>query len=73
MVPDHSEIAYIVKEENCGYVIHSSDCEGLIRAIKELQSDRDLCKRLGENGRDAFLRKYTTEIAAEKFNLLLSS
>jgi colanic acid biosynthesis glycosyl transferase WcaI len=73
MVPDHSEIAYIVEEENCGYVIHPSDCEGLILAIKELQSDGDLCKRLGENGRDAFLRKYTTEIAAEKFNLLLSS
>jgi glycosyltransferase involved in cell wall biosynthesis len=73
MVPDHSEIAYIVKEEKCGYIINPSDSEGLVNAITELKSDENLRKRLGQNGRDAFLRKYTAEIVAEKFNSLLNS
>ena len=73
MVPDHSEIAYIVKEEKCGYIINQSDSEGLVNAITELKSDENLRKRLGQNGRDAFLRKYTAEIVAEKFNSLLNS
>jgi glycosyltransferase involved in cell wall biosynthesis len=73
MVPDHSEIAYIVEEEKCGYIINPSDTEGLVNAITELKSDENLRKRLGQNGRDAFLRKYTTEIVAEKFNSLLNN
>lgn len=72
LVPEHSEIAYIVAEEKCGLIINPSDSEGLINAIIKLKSDENLRKRLGQNGRDAFLKKYTTKIIAEKFISLLS-
>lgn len=72
MVPENSEIAYIVKEENCGYIINPSDSEGLVNAIMELKSDENLRRSLGQNGREAFLRKYTTKLIAEKYKSLLN-
>jgi glycosyltransferase involved in cell wall biosynthesis len=73
LVPENSEIAYIVSEEKCGYVIDPSDSDGLVRAINELKSDDELRMRLGQNGRDAFLRKYTTSIIAERYLSLLKN
>jgi glycosyltransferase involved in cell wall biosynthesis len=73
MVPENSEIAYIVSEEKCGYVIDPSDSVGMVRVINELKKDEELRIRLGQNGRAAFLRKYTTSIIAEKYLALLNS
>lgn len=73
MVPGNSEIAYIVKEEKCGYIINPSDSEGLVNAIMELKSDENLRRILGQNGREAFLKKYTTKIIAEKYKSLLNN
>ena len=47
MVPEHSEIAYIVKEENCGIVLSPTDLTGLIDAIRLLKSDESLSKTNG--------------------------
>jgi glycosyltransferase involved in cell wall biosynthesis len=73
LVPENSEIAYIVTEENCGYVIDPSDSNGLVRAIDELKSDDELRVKLGKNGREAFLKKYTTGIIAERYLTILKS
>lgn len=67
LVPVDSEIAYIIEEENCGIRVDPYDSNGLADAINKLKSDDELRKRLGKNGREAFLRKYTTEIIAEKY------
>jgi glycosyltransferase involved in cell wall biosynthesis len=72
MVPENSEIAYIVKEEKCGCIVNPSDSEGLVNAILELKSDENLRRSLGQAGREAFLRKYTTKIIAEKYKSLLN-
>jgi glycosyltransferase involved in cell wall biosynthesis len=73
MVPENSEIAYIVKEENCGIVINSSDNTGLISAIIKLKNDVTSRNKMGQNGRAAFLHKYTTKIIAEKYKMLLEN
>lgn len=67
LVPPDSEIAYILEEEECGVRVDPNDGDGLTNAILRLKSDDKLRQKLGKNGRDAFLRKYTTEVIAEKY------
>jgi len=71
MVPEHSEIAFIVKEENCGYVIKPDDLTGLYNAIQLLKSNENLAIKFGENSRKAFEKKYTTRIIAERYKTVL--
>jgi glycosyltransferase involved in cell wall biosynthesis len=72
MVPLKSEIAYIIDEEKCGLIVTPGDSDELIVAINKLKSDEEMRKRMGRNGRDAFLRKYTTKIIAEKYLSILT-
>jgi glycosyltransferase involved in cell wall biosynthesis len=73
MVPESSEIAMIVREEKCGYVLHPDDSEGLVNAILSLKSDENLRSEMGQNARNAFLNKYTTGIIATKYESLINS
>jgi glycosyltransferase involved in cell wall biosynthesis len=71
LVPQNSEIAYIVKEENCGFVFDPTDLDGLINAICLLKSDDNLRKQMARNSRMAFEKKYSTRIIADKYEVLL--
>jgi colanic acid biosynthesis glycosyl transferase WcaI len=72
MVPEESEIAYTVREENCGFVINPTDVDGLIKAIVLLKSDEILAKQLGQNSRMAFEKKYTARVVAERYKTVLN-
>ena len=72
LVPENSEIAYLVEEENCGIVVQPDDYEGLNDAIIKLQEDNNLRIKLGINGRKAFEKKYTTKVISEKYIKLLN-
>lgn len=72
LVPHQSEIAYIVREENCGIVIDPEDVDGLISAILKLKSDEKLRLKFGLNGRIAFEKKYTTNIIAKRYLELMT-
>jgi len=67
LVPQNSEIAYIVNEEKCGIVINPNDPKELLQAIYMLKSDDNLRREMGLNARKAFDMKYTTGIIAEKY------
>ncbi len=71
LVPEESEIAYIVEEENCGIVVKPGDIDALINAIKELKVNSSLRIQMGINGRAAFEKKYTTSIISKRYALLL--
>jgi glycosyltransferase involved in cell wall biosynthesis len=71
LVPAESEIAYIVKEENCGIVVKPGDSAGLLNAINVLKSNEELRVLLGSNGRKAFENKYTSTIIAGKYLALI--
>ena len=73
LVPEKSEIAYIVREENCGYVVDPGDVDGLINAIMELKLNEKLRQKMGVNGRRAFEQKYTTKKIAEKYISLINT
>jgi colanic acid biosynthesis glycosyl transferase WcaI len=72
MVPENSEIAFIIKEENCGIVLSPNDLTGFINAIKMLKSDQNLLQYFGRNSRIAFEKKYTIRIIAERYQKLLN-
>jgi glycosyltransferase involved in cell wall biosynthesis len=67
MVPERSEIAYVVREEQCGYVLEPGDADGLVNAILELKSNETLRTAMGSNARKAFEEKYTTRCIAGKY------
>jgi len=72
IVPENSEIAYVVKEENCGIIVRPGDLDGLAAAICMLKSDESLVKQMGINSRNAFMKKYTTRVIAESYKKVLS-
>ena len=72
MVPENSEIAFIVKEENCGFVVKPTDQDALINIICLLKSDENLRKSLGQNSRTAFEKKYTTLKIVEMYKSFLN-
>jgi glycosyltransferase involved in cell wall biosynthesis len=71
LVPEHSEIANIVREENCGLVVDPDDLDGLINAITFLKDSDGIRRQMGQNGRNAFENKYTTRIAAKAYKKIL--
>ena len=71
LVPEHSEIANIVREENCGLVVDPDDLDGLINAIFFLKDNDGIRRQMGQNGRNAFENKYTTRIAAKAYKKIL--
>jgi glycosyltransferase involved in cell wall biosynthesis len=73
LVPEKSEIAYIINEEKCGYVVSPGDVDGLLRAVEELKNNEDLRKEMGENGRKAFENKYTSKIVAKSYKRLITT
>jgi glycosyltransferase involved in cell wall biosynthesis len=56
-----TEVAQVVKEENCGILVDSSSAHELAEAIKRLLTDEILARNLGENGQRAILTRYNWE------------
>jgi colanic acid biosynthesis glycosyl transferase WcaI len=71
LVPLNSEIAFIVKEENCGFVVKPGDLDEFIRVICLLRSDENLRKQMGQNSRLAFEKKYSTSEIARQYKLMI--
>ena len=71
MVPFDSEVAMILKEEDCGIVVGPGDIQGLENAILRLKEDEKLRREMGKNARIAFENKYTVGVIAEKYKNLI--
>jgi glycosyltransferase involved in cell wall biosynthesis len=71
LVPDDSEIALLVREEECGIVINPSDSEALYEAVTLLKTNTELWKKYCINSRKAFEKKYTTKIISQKYKTII--
>jgi glycosyltransferase involved in cell wall biosynthesis len=71
VVPQESEIAMIVQEEDCGIVVCPGDLNGLINAIVDIQLNEDKRKRMGSNGRKAFEEKYAIGKIASRYKTII--
>ena len=63
----------IVKETNCGLVVEYENTEQIKEAIVTLRDNPQLCKRLGDNGRKAFLEKYNWTVMEQKLYKIYES
>lgn len=66
-VPQSSEIALVVEEEECGKVIPPQDVDALSQAIRELARSPKTALQMGENGFRAYQQKYTLQQATKNF------
>lgn len=66
-----AELSRELVEHDAGFSVEIGDVEALIRSIDELRSDEEKRQNMGENARQLFERKYTTEICTEKYISLL--
>jgi glycosyltransferase involved in cell wall biosynthesis len=48
----------VVNETQCGMIVDYDNIDQMKEAIVKLRDNPELRKKLGENGREAFLRKY---------------
>ncbi len=68
-----SELASVVQEEGCGWVIGAADTDALIAIARSLATSAGLAEaqRRGARGRDAVLRRFTLPIVVAAFKDLL--
>lgn len=67
LVPDNSEIAYIVKENNCGIIVEPDDYKGLARVINMIKVDEARRNTMATNSRTAFEKLFNTEKVAQRY------
>jgi glycosyltransferase involved in cell wall biosynthesis len=60
----------IVNETDCGIIVDYDNPEQIKEAIITLRDKPELCKRLGTNGRKAFLEKYNWNLMEHKLFVL---
>ena len=70
-VPEKSETALVVWEEECGRVIPPGDSHALSDAIKTLARDRELARSMGRKAFNAYRTKYTLTKAIERLGQAL--
>ena len=58
--------AEIVSETECGILVDYNNLDQIKLAITTLRDDQELRKRLGDNGRKAFLQKYNWNAMEQK-------
>ena len=68
---EHSD-AEIVNETRCGVIVDYDNIPQVKECIVNLRDNPELRKKLGENGRQAYLRKYNWYAMEQKFNDIYS-
>ena len=63
----------IVNETDCGIIVDYDNSEQVQEAIIKLRDDPELRKRLGTNGRKAFLEKYNWNLMEKKLYMVYDS
>ena len=53
------QVEQIVKEENCGVLVDSTDIEGIAKAMGEILTDKKNAEELGRNGLKAVEGEYS--------------
>lgn len=69
----NSEIADIVKQYQCGYLVPQGDIDGLVHVIKQVNGDRSLLKRMKTRARTAFDSEYDIGIGITRYSDMLKA
>lgn len=71
--PSFGEVGAVIRKEQCGVLVDSSSPVQVADAIMELLKAPKEAERMGQRGREAFLREYNWEREAEKFAGLIET
>ena len=64
---DENELKTIIEENSCGIFTKAGDKVGFTDAIMKLYNDRELCKKMGANGRKFVMDNLTKEVGTQKY------
>jgi glycosyltransferase involved in cell wall biosynthesis len=67
IMPSASEIAMIIQENHCGFVIEPGDIKNLVEIIVRLSGNADLLENLKKNALQTIKSEYNIRNAAEKY------
>lgn len=70
---DENELKDIIEKNNCGVFTKAGDKEAFKEALLQLYYNRDLCKRLGKNGRRFVMENLTKDVGTQKYVEILNS
>lgn len=70
---DENELMTIIDKNHCGIFTKAGDKASFISAILKLYNDRELCKRLGENGRKYIMENLTKDVGTQKYYEVIKS
>ncbi|MFM8818668.1 MAG: glycosyltransferase family 4 protein, partial [Phycisphaerales bacterium] len=65
--PEDTEVARVIREEECGYVIPNGAPERVVAAIRQLRKDPVLSLTMGLRGRRALERSYSMQLACRRW------
>ena len=65
--PSSGEVAQVISDEKCGYVIKNGDSAMLVRSIRELQREPTIALSMGLRGRLALERSYSMQMACAQW------
>lgn len=71
ILDEDSDIARDLLNNKCGFVIQSGEVKKMVDIIKDLKSDLQKCKYMGENCRKVFLKKYNKVQCTQKYVKLM--
>jgi glycosyltransferase involved in cell wall biosynthesis len=64
---DENELKSVVEKNNCGIFTKAGDKVAFTDAIIKLYNDRELCKEMGQNGRQFVMNNLTKSVGAQKY------
>lgn len=64
---DENELKEIVDKHNCGIFTKAGDKEAFKQAILDLYRNRDLCLKMGKNGRNFILKNLTRAVGTQRY------
>lgn len=64
---DENELKTIIENNNCGIFTKAGDKVAFTDAILKLYGDRELCKKMGKNGRRFVMDNLTKEVGTKKY------
>lgn len=70
---DENELKTIIESTNSGIFTKAGDKDAFVAAIKKLYGDRELCEKMGENGRQFVLSNLTKATGTKKYVEIIKS
>jgi glycosyltransferase involved in cell wall biosynthesis len=63
----------IIDDKKTGFLVENGNTDGFVKALKTLVADKELCKKMGDDGRQYVVNKFSEKNIGEKLDKLYQS